>query len=412
MALTIVAAAMLGAPSASAATMVTLGARSLKAPVLELYECTGCQSGALMNTAAETGAQLTAPADGTIGSWGVVGEVLGGGSLQLFVLHPATGGAVTFGSISTAAAAVDGGPNPTSLAVSAGDAIGISFSRGVDFAKEHARIALAQASSASWGEISYYQPGHEVTPQEIVAGQQLLYNATVELFSPALSAIAPNTGGAGTVVTISGQHLAVATGVTFGGVPATSFSGDDEQITAVAPAHAGGPVDVQVTTAGGTTVGLPLDVFTYPSTAVPLAPPLADRTPPGISSLSLSPTSFRAANLGGSVIARRVGTRVSDRLSEPATTTFAVQRVLAGRRSGKHCVAPSRSNRGKRRCTRLKSVQGSFTRTAAAGANSFTFTGRIGGRALSRGSYRLVATAVDAAGNRSKPAARAFAIVR
>ncbi len=150
----------------------------------------------------------------------------------------------------------------------------------------------------------------------------------------------------------------------------------------------------------------------YYDGATPLVQALADRTAPSIGSLSLSPTSFRAANLGASVIASRVGTRISDRLSEAATTTFAVQRVLAGRRSGKRCVAPSKSHHGRHRCTRLKNVRGNFTRTGTTGANSFTFTGRIGGKALSRGSYRLVATAVDAAGNRSKPVARPFSIVR
>jgi len=167
-----------------------------------------------------------------------------------------------------------------------------------------------------------------------------------------------------------------------------------------------------VTTAGGTTVGLPLDVFTYPSTVAPLVPPPADRTAPSIGSLSLSPTSFRAANIGGSILASRVGTRVSDRLSEPATTTFTVQRVRAGRRSGRRCVAPSRANRGKRRCTRLTTISGSFTRAGIAGSNSFSFTGRIGGKALGRGSYRLMAIAKDAAGNRSKAVTSAFSIVR
>jgi len=365
------------------------------------------------NIAPGSGSRLAAPADGTIRSWGVVGDVMNG-SLALFVLHAQGDGSLTYGSATGDAAAVDGTPNAASLALGVGDSVAIRYSRELPFETSHVRLPVASALGASWVEPSYYQEGRSIRPSELTVtpNAELLYNAAVELFPPGLSTVSPSSGAAGTVVTITGQHLAVATGVTFGGVPATSFSGDDEQITAVAPAHAGGPVDVQVTTAGGTTVGLPLDVFTYPSTAVPLAPPPADRTPPGIGSLSLSPASFRAANLGASVIASRVGTRVSDRLSEPATTTFAVQRVLAGRRSGKRCVAPSRSNRGKRRCTRLKSVRGSFTRAAAAGANSFTFTGRIGGKSLPRGSYRLVATAVDAAGNRSKPAARAFSIVR
>lgn len=193
--------------------------------------------------------------------------------------------------------------------------------------------------------------------------------------------------------------------MTFGGVPASSFSGDNAQVTAVAPARpAGGRVDVQVTTAGGTSIALPVDVFTYPSTP--------DRTPPTVSSYVLAPTTFRAVNTGGSVFATRVGTRVSYKLSEAATTTFTVQRALAGRRSGRRCVAPKRSNRRKRKCTRLAAVPGSFAVNGVAGTNRFKFSGRMRGRALSRGSYRLVAVATDGAGNSAKAVSRAFSIVR
>ena len=58
-------------------------------------------------------------------------------------------------------------------------------------------------------------------------------------------------------------------------------------------------------------------------------------------------------------------------------------------------------------------VAGSFVRSGKNGLNRFRFTGRLRGRKLARGRYRLVAATRDAAGNRSKPAApRAFKIVR
>jgi hypothetical protein len=56
-------------------------------------------------------------------------------------------------------------------------------------------------------------------------------------------------------------------------------------------------------------------------------------------------------------------------------------------------------------------VPGSFTRRATAGDTSFRFSGRMGGRALTPGSYRLVA--VPTAGARTGTPVRAvFRITR
>ena len=56
-------------------------------------------------------------------------------------------------------------------------------------------------------------------------------------------------------------------------------------------------------------------------------------------------------------------------------------------------------------------VRGSFRHRDEAGLNTFVFTGRVGGRRLGRGRYRLTAVAADRAGNRSKPVRRRFRIV-
>jgi hypothetical protein len=58
------------------------------------------------------------------------------------------------------------------------------------------------------------------------------------------------------------------------------------------------------------------------------------------------------------------------------------------------------------------SVRGSFLVPGNPGANKVRFRGRIGGRRLRPGRYRLVANATDLAGNVSKPARTAFRIVR
>lgn len=139
--------------------------------------------------------------------------------------------------------------------------------------------------------------------------------------------------------------------------------------------------------------------------------PGTDLSRPQLSGLRLGSRRFRAAPRGGS-IAAAVGTRVSYTLSEPATTTFTVERARLGRKVGRRCVAPNRRNRRARRCTRYSRVRGSFSHQGSAGANSFRFTGSVGLRALRPGQYRLVAVAMDAAGNRSKPARTNFRIVR
>ena len=139
----------------------------------------------------------------------------------------------------------------------------------------------------------------------------------------------------------------------------------------------------------------------------------ADTLAPRFLSLALSRTVFAAFSSRPSMRrARARGTRVSYRLSEAATATFRVQRVLAGRRVRGHCVRPSRANRGRRRCTRYRTLRGSFSHTGTAGRNRFRFSGRLRGRKLRPGRYRLVATATDAAANRSDPVRRLFRIIR
>jgi hypothetical protein len=58
-------------------------------------------------------------------------------------------------------------------------------------------------------------------------------------------------------------------------------------------------------------------------------------------------------------------------------------------------------------------VGAAIVRAAAKpGAVKLAFSGRIGGRRLASGRYRFVATAFDAAGNRSAPRTAAFSIIR
>jgi len=132
-----------------------------------------------------------------------------------------------------------------------------------------------------------------------------------------------------------------------------------------------------------------------------------------LSRLKLSPKAFLAARSGASVIAAKTkpGTIVTYRLSASATVRFTVQRVTNGRRSGKRCVRRTSKNRRARSCKRLVPVRGSFSRRRAAGAARFRFTGRLAGKRLSPGRYRVTATPISA-GKKGKPAVAAFTVKR
>ena len=80
---------------------------------------------------------------------------------------------------------------------------------------------------------------------------------------PAISGVSPSNGliSGGTSVTISGTGFTNASAVTFGVSPASYTVVSDTVITATAPAHAAGQVDVSVTTPGGSNTSN--HAFTY-----------------------------------------------------------------------------------------------------------------------------------------------------
>jgi virginiamycin B lyase len=147
----------------------------------------------------------------------------------------------------------------------------------------------------------------------------------------------------------------------------------------------------------------------------PPAPPPPPPPPPvvalSVSSLRLSPSSFKAAPNGASITKKaKGGTTVIYSVSAAASTKFTVESVQTGRKSGRKCVKPQRGKSGKK-CTRYVLVSGSFKHAGKAGSNKFHFSGRIGSKKLSPGKYRLVAVAT--VGTRKSKLKRAdFKIVR
>ncbi len=167
----------------------------------------------------------------------------------------------------------------------------------------------------------------------------------------------------------------------------------------------GGPMRAPDFTSGGQQIPVQATI----DVAAPTAP-----TAPSLTGLKLRPATFAAAKRGASAARKkrvRVGTTVSYTLSAAATTTFKVQRAVKGKRAGGKCVAAKRANRRKPNCTRYVSLRGSFARAGQAGRNQFRFTGRLRGRKLAAGRYRLAATAQNADGT-SRTLRAAFRVIR
>src|SRR5258708_5442107 len=96
--------------------------------------------------------------------------------------------------------------------------------------------------------------------------------------APTITPVAPAVGplAGGTAVVITGTHFndsGVMSAVHFGATAATSFVvNSNTQVTAIAPAEAGGTVDIDVTTPGGTSAHSGADLFTFRPTILAQRP--------------------------------------------------------------------------------------------------------------------------------------------
>jgi hypothetical protein len=120
-----------------------------------------------------------------------------------------------------------------------------------------------------------------------------------------------------------------------------------------------------------------------------------------ITALTISPTAFAAAPKGATISKvakqKKYGAKITYIDSQAATTTFTVLMPVTGRTQGRSCRKPSKANRHGRRCTLYKAL-GTFTHADVAGLISLHFSGRLRGKKLAKGSYRLQAVPNDAAG--------------
>jgi len=110
---------------------------------------------------------------------------------------------------------------------------------------------------------------------------------------------------------------------------------------------------------------------------------------PFLTPLDLSVTTFEAAPFGSAIQYTDFGTSLTLRSNVPATVRFHVRRHRAGR---------------------WVRVPGHFTVRVSTVTEHLTFSGRVGGRTLPRGRYRLYATARNESGTSTRR--RGFRIVR
>jgi serine/threonine protein kinase len=156
--------------------------------------------------------------------------------------------------ISPSSGPAAGGTSVTITGTNLSSATGVSFggTGGRITADSSTQITATSPSGSGTVDITVTTAGGTSVTTN---GDKFTYIA-----APTITALRPSSGNQGTTVTIVGTNLENATSVSFGGAAATIVSDSDETITVTAPAGSLGPVNVTVTTAGGTSNGAQ---FTY-----------------------------------------------------------------------------------------------------------------------------------------------------
>jgi YVTN family beta-propeller protein len=172
-----------------------------------------------------------------------------------------------------------------------------------------------------------------ITPADVFT---YLPTTTPPTGAPTVTALSVGQGpvAGGTGVTITGTDLSPATAVSFGGLPAASFTVNSAgtQITAVSPAAASaGTVDVTVTTPVATSAVSTADVFTYVApAAAPSLPSVTSVSPNSGPTSGLTSVTVTGINLTG-VTAVDFGTAPAQSFhSVSATSLTAVSPAVPG----------------------------------------------------------------------------------
>jgi hypothetical protein len=116
--------------------------------------------------------------------------------------------------------------------------------------------------------------------------------------------------------------------------------------------------------------------------------------------------------VGGRRARRATHAHVTVHATRTASLTILVEAARPGVQRGSACVAPPRSRRPVRPCTRFVTLRGARTLNAPRGVGRLLLTPAVGRAALAPGRYRLAVTALDESGNRVGPARASFLVIR
>ncbi len=108
--------------------------------------------------------------------------------------------------------------------------------------------------------------------------------------------------------------------------------------------------------------------------------------------LAVAKAAFVAAKSGASTARASTGATVSYSSSGQGTTRFTIAKKTAGIEQEGECEKPHKRHQRGKRCSFYELLDGDFARENEPGGNSFHFTGRLNGRTLAPGTYRLTAT--------------------
>jgi len=231
--------------------------------------------------------------------------------------------------------------------------------------------ASVSASSAQVGQaITFTGTVSALEPGDAITGYQWSFDD---------GASVPAGASASHVFATAGQHTATLTATDLLGVTASALVHVSvEPVTACAVALVPRGVD-------------PCSGIVCPAILVPGGVGPCNDTPPTLSRLAMSPSSFRAAKRGASLAHVATGTAVRYSVNSAGAVSFRVERVLAGVAHGSTCRARRRGSKGKR-CLRRVLLAGSFAHLSPVGESALRFSGRLDGRALAPGSYLLLAS--------------------
>ncbi len=276
----------------------------------------------------------------------------------------------------------------------------------------------ATGEDAESADVAMDQAGDAIVTWSRSNGtNQIVQAAGYDFAGPELRNLSiPASGVAGVPVSFSVSPVDV-----WSGVASTTWGvGDGQGANGTAVSHTyatAGTYQVTVTSVDGN------GNITTTKRSIMIVP-VIPLTPPTLSALRVFPRRFVLAgrrvkgrcvqatrkNAANKHCRRPIKLSVSYALNGAATVTFTLKRLEPGRKIKGRCVKPSATNRKQPKCTRLVDVSGKIGRTSIAGANRFTFNGKIAGHTIDPGTYQLTATPA-AGGQTGKPQSITFKIL-